>query len=57
MTTFEIRVRADATGYYARYAGETIGTLDTREEAESVVAAALNGAEWEVVETPGRSEK
>lgn len=50
MTVYDIRVKAETTGYYARHAGETIGTLDTREEAQSVIDAALNGAEWEIVE-------
>lgn len=49
--TYAIRVRADADGHYTQHRGETIGTLDTREEAEAVVRAALNGDEWEVVET------
>lgn len=53
MSTCAIRVRDDANGFYAHARGEVISTGMARNEAEAVVNAAPNGAEWEVVpDTP-----
>ena len=45
----EIRIRKDANGYYAANAGQSVGFVDTAQEALQVVAAMVNGAEFEVV--------
>jgi hypothetical protein len=44
-----IRVRDDATGYMAPYAGQIVGDPMRRWEAEEVCRAAANGAQWELI--------
>lgn len=49
MTFYSIRVRDDASRFYAHNRGEVIGTGMSKEAADAVLLATPNGGEWEVV--------
>lgn len=44
-----IRVRDNATGYSASYAGQILGDPMPRWEAEELCRASANGSQWELV--------
>ncbi len=48
---WQLRYRADATGFVGRYAGQRCGTpFDTLDEAETVLRMCPNGEQMEIEE-------